>query len=128
MPSVENVVTQVALPLLSVAGFPPVQVRFDAPSLNVTVPVAPDVTEAVRVSELFGEVVNGVVTLGLNDVVLDVDAAVYVMVMSQDVQLMPALAPSSARYKFQLPLTESPVKTPVRVLVPRGAADAMVNP
>jgi hypothetical protein len=76
MPSLENVVTQVALPLLTVAGFPPEQVRFDPPSLNVTVPVAPEVTVAVRVSELFVPLVYGVDRLGLNEVVLGVDAAV----------------------------------------------------
>jgi hypothetical protein len=46
-------VLHTALPADSAAGLPPLQVKFVEPSLNVTVPVAPDVTFAVKVTVLF---------------------------------------------------------------------------
>jgi len=70
MPSVENVVLQLAWPALRVAGLPPEQVRLLLPSLKVTVPVAPAVTVAVRVSLLFGAVVYTFEGFGLRVVVL----------------------------------------------------------
>jgi hypothetical protein len=59
---------------LRAAGLLPAQVRLVLPSLNVTVPMAPDVTTAVRVTELFGALVYAVVRLGASVVVLGVEA------------------------------------------------------
>jgi hypothetical protein len=139
MPSVENDVEQVAELLLTAAGLPPAQVRLAPPSSNVTVPVAPEVTVAVRVTELVGAEVKAVDGFGLRVVVLGLFAtALYVMVMDQEekVMLAPPWIPSSARYRFQVPFTGSPSKTEVRVpkagvppVVPSGAADAPIaNP
>ena len=60
-------------------------------------------------------------------VVLGVDAAVNVILMLQ-VKLMSAVPKfgSLARYRFQFPFTESPVKTEAKVDEPFGAASKMV--
>jgi hypothetical protein len=77
MPSVENVVVQVASELLRVAGLPPEQVRLAPLSLKVTVPVAPVVTVAVSTTGVAAAellAVYAVVGLGVSVVVLEVDA------------------------------------------------------
>jgi hypothetical protein len=91
--------------------------------LKVTVPVAPLVTVAVRVMELpepevkavFGKPVTG--EEDDNVVVLGVDAAVKVTLMSQDEKVMSAMKPfgSAARYSVQVPFTVSPPKTDAKV-------------
>ncbi len=117
---------QVVEPELNARGCAPSEhVRFVAPFLNVTVPgggpPAPD-TVAVNVMELLAPEVKAVDGFGVSVVVLGVDAAVNVMVMSQELKLIWLESTVSlTRYRVQLPLMVSPVKTPFvefNVLVP----------
>src|SRR5579863_2485304 len=102
MPSVAHEVTvqtaSLGLPPLKGLGLVPSEhATLMAPSLNVTLPVAPVVTTAVSATELPGLVRNAVVGLGVSVVVLGGDAPLKPRVILQDVKLIgPAAKPLSA--------------------------------
>ena len=133
MPSVVKLVAQVAVPADTVAGFPPVHVKFVPPSANVTVPAptmvpewAVSVTVAVKVTELLGLVVYD----GFSDEVTLVDVASPLDTVKFRHQLpMLAVSPPmrSTAKSCQVPLGEIPPNCPINVSAPCGPADVKVD-
>jgi hypothetical protein len=121
-PSVVKVVTSVAWPKLTDDGLPIVLL----PSKNVTVPcetVCEELTVAVMVTLLLGELVNE--GFRLDDTVVAVEAgAAVVMVIVQPELIEPGESPAklSNIYRLQVPFGVPPLKVEVNVAVPFGAA------